>query len=108
MADFAGASIAATLAGDLNRCIMSKHFLFVGVAVGLGLLVGALGKVGLKVLAILSLIGGPGLYEGLNALAERSDFFWLVTGAVAAVVAGVIYLIWGIVWLVQRRKRGQA
>jgi hypothetical protein len=83
---------------------MVRHFILVSVAIGIGILVGSLGQIGLKLLAILSLIGGPGLYEGMIALADRPDLFWIVSAAAAAVVGSLIYLVWGTVWLVRRQK----
>jgi hypothetical protein len=84
---------------------MIRHSIFIGIAVAIGFLGGSLAQIVLTALAYLSLIGGPGLYEGLLALADRPDVFWIVTVGVAVAVAALIYLIWGIVWLVGRRRQ---
>lgn len=78
------------------------HILFVAGAAGAGLLSGFGAQFLIKTLALFTLLGGPGLYEGLMAFAERADVFWTVAGYVAAGTAAVLYVIWGIVWLISR------
>jgi hypothetical protein len=84
---------------------MAKHIVIAICAVAIGLAAGFGGQIALHALAVISLIGGPGLYDALNRLAERQDVFWIVAGAVALSVAVVLYAVWGLIRLLGGRRK---
>jgi hypothetical protein len=81
-----------------------KHVILIGTAVGLGVVSGFAAQTALKVLANLSLIGGPGLFDVLLKAGERPDVFGIVGGATATGFAAIFYVVWGLIRLVGRYR----
>ena len=88
---------------------MIKHLLILVGAAAFGGVAGVMSGVLLKFVAIVSLIGGPGLYDIVLKTADRADVFWLAALSAFGLALCLIYGVWGLVRLIAtafRKTRG--